>query len=119
MALCPSEDKWVNVQDIQSETTVEEAKSDWLTKLVDELLDPVSHLGRFEDYKEAVIKRMRREPTIKAMEGIDDPAAARVILDEPQTEHAADMREMLDRVQCYCPVDVQDQIRALIKKAGG
>jgi hypothetical protein len=29
------------------------------------------------------------------MEGIDDPAAARVILDEPQTRYANDMLEVL------------------------
>lgn len=32
-----------------------------------------------------------------AMEGIDDPAAARVVLDEPQTAAAADMLDALKR----------------------
>jgi hypothetical protein len=52
-----------------------------------------------DDSSENVAKRI--VVCWNAMDGIDDPAAARVVLDLPQTEHAADMLAALKGMENY------------------
>lgn len=61
---------------------------------------------------------------VNALEGIDDPAAARVVLDSPATLHAVDMLAALKRVQSNPQIFETDpefcgEFDALIKKASG